>query len=172
MLKRLPASGIHANFVFKTSSRTSPERTSTGILSNRQPVAGVSAIADTSSIQVSRLGLIATAKRDAAKRNLYSRFFRGPTLRPEVTLEEEQGPSTLDNLGYSKIPAVDNIEAHSTMSRTITDVKSPGVSKQKRKSREKNGADVEQEREKRRKEEKGKWQKNRQKQYRMQNEQR
>jgi len=114
----------------------------------------VSAIADISSIRVSRLSLIAAAKRDAAKRSLYSRFFRGPTLGPEVILE--QGPSTLCNLLYSENSVVDNTEAHITTSQTTTDLKSPGVSKQKRKSRGKSDdADVKRAKKKRRKEERG-----------------
>ena len=112
----------------------------------------MSAIADISSIQVSRLSLIAAAKRDAAKRSLYSRFFRGPTLGPEVILE--QGPSTLCNLVYSENSVVDKTEAHITTSQTTTDLKSSGVSKQKRKSRGKSDdADVKREKKKRRKEE-------------------
>ncbi|KAK7048463.1 hypothetical protein R3P38DRAFT_2869574 [Favolaschia claudopus] len=63
------------------------KRTSTGILSNRRPVVGTSA--DTSGTTTPnddgtpRLSLLATAKREAAKRNLYSRFFRGPVLGPD-----------------------------------------------------------------------------------------
>ncbi|KAJ7095780.1 hypothetical protein B0H15DRAFT_774427, partial [Mycena belliarum] len=61
------------------------KRTSTGILSNRRPAVGASAegsgsttpdATDTST----RLSLLATAKREAAKRGLYSRFLRGPVL--------------------------------------------------------------------------------------------
>ncbi|KAF8133772.1 hypothetical protein EV363DRAFT_1397186 [Boletus edulis] len=43
-------------------------RTTTGILSNRRP---------------GRLSLLATAKREAAKRGLYARFFRGAVLGPD-----------------------------------------------------------------------------------------
>ncbi|KAJ6585104.1 hypothetical protein B0H19DRAFT_924757, partial [Mycena capillaripes] len=58
------------------------KRTSTGILSNRRPVTGASAEnsgATTPDVDdtAPRLSLLATAKREAAKRGLYSRFFRG-----------------------------------------------------------------------------------------------
>lgn len=111
----------------------------------------MSAITDTSSIQVSRLSLIAGAKRDAAKRNLYSRFFRGPTLGPEVILKQEQGLSTFGNI---ENPVVDNTEAHITASQsTTTNLKSFRVSKQKRKSGGKNDdADTKRAKKKRRKE--------------------
>ncbi|CAK5270337.1 unnamed protein product [Mycena citricolor] len=64
------------------------KRTSTGILSNRRPIVGTSA--DTSGTSTpdvdsahARLSLLAQAKRDAAKRGLYSRFFRGPVVAPD-----------------------------------------------------------------------------------------
>ncbi|KAJ7288214.1 hypothetical protein C8J57DRAFT_509491 [Mycena rebaudengoi] len=58
------------------------KRTSTGILSNRRPVTGTiatssgTATPDTEDTSP-RLSLLATAKREAAKRGLYSRFFAG-----------------------------------------------------------------------------------------------
>ncbi|KAJ3791162.1 hypothetical protein GGU10DRAFT_382592 [Lentinula aff. detonsa] len=64
-------------------------RTTTGILSNRRPVDVVPALnsgastPDSSSSEL-RMSLIAMAKREAAKRNLYSRFYRGAVLAPEV----------------------------------------------------------------------------------------
>ncbi|KAF8442936.1 hypothetical protein L210DRAFT_960750 [Boletus edulis BED1] len=73
-------------------------RTTTGILSNRRPVSGTPA--STSGITTprpdtdadrdvpdagaeGRLSLLATAKREAAKRGLYARFFRGAVLGPD-----------------------------------------------------------------------------------------
>lgn len=66
-------------------------RTTTGIISNRRPVAGTPA--DTSGASTPtlplkegdqpRLSLIAAAKREAARSGLYSRFFRGPVLGPD-----------------------------------------------------------------------------------------
>jgi hypothetical protein len=60
------------------------KRTTTGILSNRRPVSGTAACSGTSTpdSETPRLSLIANAKREAAKRGLYSRFFRGPILGP------------------------------------------------------------------------------------------
>ncbi|KAF5311682.1 hypothetical protein D9611_009436 [Ephemerocybe angulata] len=69
--------------------------TTTGILSNRRPPTGRpidssatspsrSCSPDPSS-STSRLTLLATAKRESAKRGLYARFFRGPVLGPEAT---------------------------------------------------------------------------------------
>ncbi|KAL5524413.1 hypothetical protein ACEPAF_9553 [Sanghuangporus sanghuang] len=82
-------------------------RTSTGILSNRRPVAGtpvsssgtatpsaVDASSSSSSRNEYRINIIATTKRDAARRSLYSRFFRGPVLGPDYdVMEEDKGLS-------------------------------------------------------------------------------
>ncbi|KAI0052699.1 hypothetical protein FA95DRAFT_1553357 [Auriscalpium vulgare] len=69
---------------------TELRRTSTGILSTRRPVAGTPATSGTttpasagSDASSSRLSLMSIAKREAAKRGLYSRFFRGPIIGPD-----------------------------------------------------------------------------------------
>lgn len=60
------------------------KRTSTGILSNRRPTSGTAADSGTTTPEsdTPRLSLLAHAKREAAKRGLYSKFFRGPILGP------------------------------------------------------------------------------------------
>ncbi|PFH53993.1 hypothetical protein AMATHDRAFT_136064 [Amanita thiersii Skay4041] len=78
-------------------------RTSTGILSNRRPVTGTSAQSSGASTpnpadQPPKYNLLVTAKREAAKRSLYSRFFRGPVISeqtdgcqiPSATGKEQQ----------------------------------------------------------------------------------
>lgn len=66
-------------------------QTSTGILSNRPPVVGTCASSGASTptpdsnavlgfSSTPRLSLLALAKRETARRGLYSRFFRGPIL--------------------------------------------------------------------------------------------
>lgn len=75
-------------------------RTSTGILSNRRPVTGTSAETSGASTPIEadssrpKYGLLVTAKREAARRNLYSRFFRGPVLGPDIGQEPEGAPTT------------------------------------------------------------------------------
>jgi len=68
-------------------------RTSTGILSNRRPINRTSVDTSGTSTPVEaqpRYGsLLVSAKREAAKRNLYSMFFRGPILGPELGQEPE-----------------------------------------------------------------------------------
>ncbi|KAI6147313.1 hypothetical protein BKA82DRAFT_956173 [Pisolithus tinctorius] len=65
------------------------KRTSTGIISNRRPVLGIPTSESTSGTATPdpyvgpKLSLIAAAKREAVKRGLYSRFFRGPILGPD-----------------------------------------------------------------------------------------
>ncbi|KAI0269744.1 hypothetical protein BC834DRAFT_1025597 [Gloeopeniophorella convolvens] len=72
------------------------KQTSTGILSNRAPVIGAPASsgATTPSLDsgsdslAPRLSLIALAKKEAARRSLYSGFFRGPVLGPDDVQSE------------------------------------------------------------------------------------
>ncbi|KAI6041395.1 hypothetical protein EDC04DRAFT_3089159 [Pisolithus marmoratus] len=65
------------------------KRTSTGIISNRRPVTGTPSSESASGTATPdlyvgpKLSLIAAAKREAVKRGLYSRFFRGPVLGPD-----------------------------------------------------------------------------------------
>ncbi|KAF8322589.1 hypothetical protein DL93DRAFT_1026444 [Clavulina sp. PMI_390] len=79
------------------SSDASPDalkRTSTGIISNRRPTTGVSA--HPSSDSAPRLSILANAKRDLAKRQLYSRFYRGPVVT-NIELEPEIAPTPVSS---------------------------------------------------------------------------
>jgi len=69
-----------------SSSATTFERTTTGILSNRRPVSGTAVDSGTTTPDSAtlHLTLLASAKREAAKQGLYSKFFRGPILGPRV----------------------------------------------------------------------------------------
>ncbi|KAJ7695674.1 hypothetical protein B0H17DRAFT_930258 [Mycena rosella] len=78
------------------AANVSLKRTSTGILSNRRPAIGAPAESSGSTTPDigdaspgPRLSLLATAKREAAKRGLYSRFFRGPVIGPDSPLASE-----------------------------------------------------------------------------------
>ncbi|KAF8195451.1 hypothetical protein BJ912DRAFT_847353 [Pholiota molesta] len=67
-----------------SSNEVAIKRTSTGIFSTRRPVEGTPAtsgdVTPDDSSATPRLSLMASAKRDAARRGLYSRFFKGPCL--------------------------------------------------------------------------------------------
>jgi len=73
-------------------------RTSTGILSNRPHIDGTPvssgtttptpSLDDTASASAPRLSLLALAKREAARRGLYARFYRGPILGPDDVQSE------------------------------------------------------------------------------------
>lgn len=69
------------------------KRTTTGILSNRRPVTGTpadsSGTTTPDAAQLPRSSLMSIAKREAAKRGLYARFFRGPILGPD-SLENDK----------------------------------------------------------------------------------
>lgn len=71
---------------------TTLKRTTTGILSTRRPVEGTPATSGTNTPdavdQTGQFSLLVTAKREAAKRGLYARFFRGPVLGPDSDLRE------------------------------------------------------------------------------------
>ncbi|GJE88279.1 hypothetical protein PsYK624_043620 [Phanerochaete sordida] len=75
------------------------QKTKTGIISNRRPTSGTPALSGTatpsedpsassSGTSTPRLSVLAAAKQQAARRMLYSMFFRGPVLGTEI-LEEK-----------------------------------------------------------------------------------
>ena len=78
-----------------SSSKLELRQTSTGILSNRPPIVGTSCVSSgtttpttSDSSSAPRLSLLALAKRETARRGLYSRFFRGPILGPDDVQSE------------------------------------------------------------------------------------
>ncbi|KAI9443134.1 hypothetical protein H4582DRAFT_1847059 [Lactarius indigo] len=98
------------------SSTLNLRQTSTGILSNLPPVVGTPISSgditpDTASgSSTPRLSLMALAKREAARRGLYSRFFRGPVLGPDVQSEMVETEAT----SISQTPVVDDSARAST----------------------------------------------------------
>ncbi|KAK0504082.1 hypothetical protein EDD18DRAFT_1131940 [Armillaria luteobubalina] len=74
--------------VVSTEATLTLKRTTTGILCNRRPLGGTvvssSGTSTPDSHLMPRLSLLAMAKREAAKRGLYARFFRGPVLGPDT----------------------------------------------------------------------------------------
>ncbi|KAH9037163.1 hypothetical protein EDB84DRAFT_1397816 [Lactarius hengduanensis] len=82
------------------SSTLDLRQTSTGILSNLPPVVGTPISSDditpdtASGSSTPRLSIMALAKREAARRGLYSRFFRGPVLGPDVQSESVETEAT------------------------------------------------------------------------------
>ncbi|KAL4251810.1 hypothetical protein ABKN59_004631 [Abortiporus biennis] len=71
---------------------TDLRRTQTGIISNRRPIQGTPAISGTSTpsdpssssgASTPRLSLLAAAKQEAARRTLYSMFYRGPIMKSD-----------------------------------------------------------------------------------------
>ncbi|KAI0345975.1 hypothetical protein BDW22DRAFT_1353621 [Trametopsis cervina] len=86
------------------------QRTSTGIISNRRPVTGVPAAhsgtatpssSGASGSSTPRMSIMAAAKQEAARRSLYSMFFRGPVLGTdpveEIQTVESQDAKTIRN---------------------------------------------------------------------------
>ncbi|KZT18438.1 hypothetical protein NEOLEDRAFT_1173578 [Neolentinus lepideus HHB14362 ss-1] len=83
-------------------------RTRTGILSNRRPVEGTPASSgavtpDSGSSDSSgpKLSLLTLARKEAAKKGLYSMFFRGPVLGPDedaIPTDEDKAETTSDTL--------------------------------------------------------------------------
>ncbi|KAG1751182.1 hypothetical protein EDB19DRAFT_1675824 [Suillus lakei] len=73
------------------------KRTATGIISNRRPLSGTPASGTSTpdTVAYPRTSILTIAKREAARKGLYSRFFRGPTLAPD-------DPS---NLSSSPVPS-------------------------------------------------------------------
>ncbi|KAI0689047.1 hypothetical protein BC835DRAFT_1308536 [Cytidiella melzeri] len=82
------------------------QRTSTGIISNRRPFAstpashsGTATPSSSGTIggSMPRMSIMAAAKQEAAKRTLYSMFFRGPVLGTDIVEHavKEEGPSVV-----------------------------------------------------------------------------
>ncbi|KAJ8456872.1 hypothetical protein ONZ51_g11865 [Trametes cubensis] len=133
-------------------------RTATGIISNRRPVTGTPALsgattpsdsqASSSGSITPQLSLMAAAKQQAARRMLYSMFYRGPVIAAEDNDEKQSaskdisanqaGPSTL-------VPSSSSASASS--SNTEKDVEAKKAKKRK------GGADEEKREWKRRKHE-------------------
>ncbi|PBK74930.1 hypothetical protein ARMSODRAFT_497359 [Armillaria solidipes] len=98
-----------------TEATLTLKRTTTGILCNRRPLGGTlvssSGTSTPDSDFMPRLSLLAMAKREAAKRGLYARFFRGPVLgpdtipsKPEKDVEAEH---IVDNISMQKPKEID-----------------------------------------------------------------
>lgn len=79
-----------------SGSITPLDRTSTGIISNRPQKFGLSVLEAPDTANSTGMGVMALAKRESARRGLYSRFFRGPVLGPDAeetqTLELDERP--------------------------------------------------------------------------------
>ncbi|KAG2757947.1 hypothetical protein P692DRAFT_20948033 [Suillus brevipes Sb2] len=75
------------------------KRTPTGIISNRRPLSGTpaSGISTSDTDTCPHTSIMTIAKREAARKGLYSRFFRGPTLAPDdpSNLPPSPAPSPL-----------------------------------------------------------------------------
>lgn len=115
-------------------------RTSTGILSNRRPGAAPSTETSGTTTPVEsrpRYNLLVTAKREAAKQNLYSRFFRGPVLGPDTSLDQgkqECSPDDLPEHVPAESPQPDaEVESQKAKKRVEDAEKSEGQKKKKKK---------------------------------------
>lgn len=103
-------------YILKEEDTPSSEiqRTSTGIISNRRPITGtpVSGLPSGAATPVPesapRLSLIATAKREAARRGLYAKFFRGPILGPN---EPDAAPKSNPSPSHSNPMSDDALKA-------------------------------------------------------------
>lgn len=96
---RLPMLIFEQDDVIVEKETTVFKRTTTGILCNRRPLLGTPATSGLTTPSISgepsatlSVSLLTMAKREAAKKGLYSRFFRGPVLGPEdgLTVEDEE----------------------------------------------------------------------------------
>jgi nucleolar protein TMA23 len=86
---------------------------------------------------------MAIAKRDAAKRGLYSRFFRGPVLGPETLAEEEKRLTALVADAFAEkgenvesVKVTEHIEVQTIDERVVVDLEVSKSSHKKRKTRD------------------------------------
>ncbi|TBU44508.1 hypothetical protein BD309DRAFT_958301 [Dichomitus squalens] len=149
-----------------TTPALSLQRTKTGIISNRRPTTGTPALSGTttpsepqsSGAVTPRLSIMAQAKQQAARRMLYSMFYRGPVLSTE-DVEKTMQVSTTNSPEPSSASAPLLVEKASKESkrkkrkkRKSADVEDEGKAKRKRRKRE----PKEKERNEKRSESKGK----------------
>ena len=71
-----------------SGSSTPIDRTSTGIISNKPQKVGLSVLETCTTSKSTGMSVLSLTKRESARRDLYSRFFRGPILGPDT--EEPQ----------------------------------------------------------------------------------
>ncbi|KAG6837194.1 hypothetical protein H0H93_013421 [Arthromyces matolae] len=147
----------------ENSSLSEMKRTKTGILSNRRPVAGVSAATSGSTTPDSsdgntRLNLLSIAKRNAARTNLYAKFYRGPVLGPDDdVLSKITSPSSCDGvIGRSTLtnPTATDSDSSSPESAIKKRKRDPEdvVARQKKKERKEEKARLKEERRAKRRE--------------------
>lgn len=67
-----------------SGSATPIDRTSTGIISNKPQKVGLSVLDTLATSKGTGISVVALAKRESARRGLYSRFFRGPVLSSDA----------------------------------------------------------------------------------------
>lgn len=67
-----------------SGSVTPIDRTSTGIISNKPQKVGLSVLDTLAASKGTGMSVVALAKRESARRGLYSRFFRGPVLSSDA----------------------------------------------------------------------------------------
>ena len=89
------------------------------------------------------------AKRDAAKRGLYSKFFRGPVLGPETLAEEEKRLTALvadafaeKGANVESVKVTEHIEVQTVDERVVVDLEVSKSSHKKRKTRDMEGLHV------------------------------
>ena len=92
---------------------------------------------------------MAIAKRDAAKRGLYSRFFRGPVLGPETLAEEEKRLTALVAGAFAErgenvesVKVTEHIEVQTVDDRVVVDLEVSKSSHKRRKTRDTEGLHV------------------------------
>ncbi|KIJ17752.1 hypothetical protein PAXINDRAFT_175542 [Paxillus involutus ATCC 200175] len=116
----------------KSTASLSLKRTTTGIISNRPPVSGTPATASGTATPdsdvsgagtLTRLSLIATAKREAARRGLYSRFFRGPVLGPDDDPSVGTTPDSTPESSSVSTPAPERVDDTVKVTETARDNK-------------------------------------------------
>ncbi|TFK74825.1 hypothetical protein BDN72DRAFT_955485 [Pluteus cervinus] len=157
-----------------TSPPQSLALTTTGILSNRRPAMGTPASSSTPSgtstpnggrdtpttaSLTPQLGLLTIAKRDAAKRGLYSRFFRGPILAPEPPMDDTSPCNTEPEHPVHPVEGPSVVKSDITKSTynaqvtvlTVEDIVAAHLPQHKISQKRKKGDDVENEADKKKK---------------------
>ncbi|TFL01692.1 hypothetical protein BDV98DRAFT_655999 [Pterulicium gracile] len=122
------------------------KRTSTGILSNRRPPSGISADSGATTPSGSDdasptpTNLMALAKREAARKGLYARFFRGPVIGPDSNETLVVTDVKVDVKGKGKANVDVQEDVVTTTKACPVEVKSSKKDKKRKRSEDKDQA--------------------------------
>ena len=138
-----------------SGSSTPIDRTSTGIISNKPQKVGLSALETLTASKSTGMSVMSLAKRETARRGLYSRFFRGPVLGPDteepevLEVAQRSSPSRSESNNPKRSVSITELRKEKKRKSREEGEEGTGLARKKRKS--KGGDETKKERKERKK---------------------